>query len=407
MSKKRRNFSAEFKKRVILKMFEESLTINEVAKEFELHPKTVQLWKKQFIENMELVFDKSSVVKEYKEKLEKTEEEKSLLAKKLGETVIEKEWLEKKLKSLDLSKKIELIKADSPEVRANNGLSLNKKLKLLNISKTAFYYTKKEYLKTSEGLKILNAIDEIYTDFPYYGTRRMKVALKEKNIFIGRKLIKKAYETLRIEALYPKKKTTKANSLDYKYSYLLNEFKNENNQVIINTPNKVWSGDITYIRLEKGYAYLSVIIDWHTKKILSWKLSNTMDVNLTTSVLKEALEKYPKPRIFNSDQGSQYTAKEHIDILKQESISISMDAKGRSIDNIIVERFFRSLKYEEIYLKSYKTIKEARYEINRYINTYNTKRIHSAIGYKTPDEVYFCWLKNNNKNKNNLLQKVA
>ena len=140
---------------------------------------------------------------------------------------------------------------------------------------------------------------------------------------------------------------------------------------------------------------------------MSWKLSNTMDVNLTTSVLKEALDKYPKPKIFNSDQGSQYTAKEHIDILKQENISISMDAKGRSIDNIVVERFFRSLKYEEIYLKSYKTIKEARYEINRYINTYNTKRIHSAIGYKTPDEIYFYWLKNNNNNKNNLLQKVA
>ena len=178
-----------------------------------------------------------------------------------------------------------------------------------------------------------------------------------------------------IEAIYPKKKTTKANNLeDYKYPYLLNKFKNENNQVTINTPNKVWSGDITYIRLEKGYAYLAVIIDWNTKKILSWKLSNTMDVNLTTSVLKEALLKYPKPKIFNSDQGSQYTAKEHIDILKQNNISISMDAKD---------------------------------EIGKYIHTYNSKRIHSAIGYKTPDEVYFSWLNNKNKNHQSLLQKVA
>jgi len=389
MSKKRRKFSAEFKKGVMLKMFEEGLTINEAASEFNVHPKTVQLWKKQFIENMELVFDKSSVVKEYKDKLEKIEKEKEILAKKLGETVAEKDWLEKKLKSLDLSKRIELIKEDSPEVQANKGLSLNKKLKLLNISKTAFYYTKKDYFKTSEGLKILNAIDKIYTDFPYYGTRRMKIALEKENIFIGKKLIKRAYEILRIEAMYPKKKTTKANNLDYKYPYLLNEFKNESNQVVINTSNKVWSGDITYIRLEKGYAYLAVIIDWHTKKILSWKLSNTMDVNLTTFVLKEALLKYPKPQIFNSDQGSQYTAKEHIEILKQNNISISMDAKGRSIDNIVVERFFRTLKYEEVYLKSYKNIKEARDEINRYIHIYNSTRIHSAIGYKTPDEVYF------------------
>ena len=147
MSKKRRNFSAEFKKKVILKMFEENLTINEVASEFELHPKTVQLWKKQFLENAVLAFDKSNVVKDYKEEIEKLQKEKELLAKKLGETVVEKEWLEKKLKSLDLSKRIELIKEDSPQVQAENGLSLNKQLKLLNVSKTAFYYTKKDYFK--------------------------------------------------------------------------------------------------------------------------------------------------------------------------------------------------------------------------------------------------------------------
>jgi len=403
VSKKRRNFSAEFKKKVILKMFEDNLTINEIASEFELHPKTVQLWKKQFMENAVLAFDKSSVVKEYKENIEKLQKEKEQLAKKLGETIIEKEWLEGKLKSLDLSKRIEFIKQDSPQVQAKNWLSINKKLKLLNISKTAYYYIKKEPFSSNEELKILNIIDEIYTEFPYYGTRRMRVALKEEGIYVGRKLIKKAYEILGIEAIYPKKKTTKANSFNYKYPYLLNEFKNEKNQVVIETTNKVWSGDITYIRLEKGYAYLAVIIDWHTKKILSWKLSNTMDVKLTTDVLRKALNKYPKPKIFNSDQGSQYTAKEHIEILKQNNISISMDAKGRSIDNIAVERFFRSLKYEEVYLKSYKNIKEARDEISKYINTYNSKRLHSSIGYKTPNEVYFA----NVTIKQNKLQKVA
>jgi len=390
MSKKRRKFSAEFKKKVILKMFEENLTINEIASEYDLHPKTVQLWKKQFIENAELAFDKSSVVKEYKEEVEKLQKEKERLAKKLGETIVEKEWLEKKLKSLDLSKRIELIK--SPKVQANEGLSLNKRLKLLNISKTAFYYTKKDYFKTNEGLKILNEIDEIYTEFPYYGTRRMKVALEKKGLFIGRKLIKRAYERLGINALYPKKKTTLSNKEHKKYRYILNQFKNENNQIDIDKPNKVWCGDITYIRLEKGYAYLAVVMDWNTKKILSFKLSNTMDVNLVTSVLKEALTKYPKPEIFNSDQGSQYTSKEHIEILKQNNISISMNSKGRSIDNIAVERFFRSLKYEEVYLKSYKNIKEARNEISKYIQIYNSKRFHSSLDYKTPDDVYFTWL---------------
>jgi putative transposase len=402
MRKKKKSFSAEFKKKVILKMFEENLTINEVASKFELHPNTVKQWKNQFLENATLAFDKSSVVKEYKEEIAKLQKEKEQLAKKLGETIIEKEWLEGKLKSLDLSKRVELVK-NSPKVQAKDGLSLNKQLKLLNISKTAFYYTKKDYFKTKEGLSVLNEIDKIYTDFPYYGTRRMKEALKDKGIDIGRKLIKRAYEALNIEALYPKKRTTHINNLNYKYPYLLNEFKNEANQVVINKPNKVWSGDITYIRLKNGYAYLAVIIDWHTRKILSWKLSNTIDVRLTTSVLKEALSKYPKPQIFNSDQGSQYTAKEHIEILKQNDISISMDAKGRSIDNIIVERFFRSLKYEEVYLKSYINLKEASNEIGKYINTYNSKRFHSSIGYKTPDEVYFSKVKIYQNN----LEKVA
>ena len=181
----------------------------------------------------------------------------------------------------------------------------------------------------------------------------------------------------------------------------------------------VWSSDITYIKLENGFAYLCAIIDWHTKKILAWKLSNTMDIRLTTDVLKEALNKYPKPKIFNSDQGSrpseattphvggQYTAKEHIKILSDNNISISMDARGRSIDNIVIERFWRTLKYKDIYPKSYKTIKEARNGINEYINIYNTKRIHSAINYKTPDEVYNTWIKNYNIETKNLLQNVA
>ena len=181
--------------------------------------------------------------------------------------------------------------------------------------------------------------------------------------------------------VFPPYETTIANKEYKKYPYLLNAFKNDNNQV--------WSTDITYIKLAKGFAYLSAIIDWNTKKILSWKLSNSMDVSLTTGVLKEALSLYPKPEIVNTDQGSQYTAKEHIDILVDNNISISMDAKGRSIDNIVIERFWRSLKYEDVYLQNYNTIKEARAGIKKYINLYNQERLYSALDYNTPDEVYF------------------
>ena len=192
-----------------------------------------------------------------------------------------------------------------------------------------------------------------------------------------------------IEALYPKPKTTTANKEHYKYAYLLKEFRNYAGQVIIEKTNQVWSTDITYIKLEKGFVYLAAIIDWHSKKILSWKLSNTMDLSLTTSVLKEALALYPKPDIFNTDQGSQYTAKAHIDILKKHEIKISMDGVGRATDNICIERFWRTIKYEEIYLNEYKNIKTLNRAIEKYMNSYNKKRLHSTIGYKTPNEIYY------------------
>ncbi len=221
---------------------------------------------------------------------------------------------------------------------------------------------------------------------------------------VSQKMQKSIYQYPAIKALYPTKKTTIPNKEHYKYPYLLKEFKNDRNQVIIDTPNKVWSTDITYLKLEKGHVYLAAIIDWNTKKILSWKLSNTMDVSLTTSVLNEALSLYPKPDIVNTDQGSQYTASAHVDILKKHNIQISMDGKGRSIDNIVIERFWPSLKYEEIYLNDYKSMGELRYSIDNYINKYNTRRLHPAIGNKTPNEVYFKAINNLN---NKLLLKVS
>jgi len=260
---------------------------------------------------------------------------------------------------------------------------------------------------SNKDIELLNTIDLIYTKHPYYGVLRIRKLLNRLGINIGEKRARSAMKFIGVKALYPKAKTTIANKEHKKYPYLLNEFKNNNNQVIIDIPNKVWSTDITYIKLEKGFAYLSAMIDWNTKKILSWKLSNAMDTHLTTSVLREALFKYPKPDIVNTDQGSQYTAKEHIDILKNNSISISMDAKGRSIDNIVIKRFWRSLKYEDVYLNSYKDIKEARKGISEYINVYNKERLHFAIDYKTPDEVYYKGVNNKSYNAKNMILGVG
>jgi len=388
MSTKRKTYSAEFKAKVVLEVLEAEQTINEIASKYELLPANVKNWKKMFLENMSLAFDKSTVVKEYKAELETVKKEKDLIAKKLGETIVEKEFLEGKLESLVSSKSRKTF------VDSKHKLSINKQCKLLHIAKSTFYYEPVKKFSSDEDIKFLNVLNEIHSEFPYYGTRRLVTALANVGINVGRKLLKTAMEYIGIKALYPKHKTTQAYREHYKYKYLLKEFKNENNQVIIDTPNKVWSTDITYIKLEKGFVYLASIIDWHSKKILSWKLSNSMDVKLTTDVLKEALMLYPKPEIFNSDQGSQYSAKEHVELLKKHDIQISMDGKGRSIDNICIERFWRTIKYEEIYLNDYKSMSELRYSITNYIEKYNSRRLHSMIGNKTPNEVYFKYINN-------------
>ena len=382
MSKKRVRYTADFKAKVIIELLEGDKTVNEIASKYDLLPKNVHNWKQQFLSNACLAFDKSSVVKEYKQEIDELRKDKDATSKKLGEVIVERDFLMGKLKSLVSSSD----RVNSIDTKLE--LSLNNQLKLLSVSKTLYYYKPIPRFSSSEDIKLLNTIDLIHTKHPYYGTRRLVKLLNKLGFFVGRKLIKSAMEFMGIKALYPKKKTTIINKQHKKYPYLLNAFKNESNQVVIDEANKVWSADITYIRLEHGYAYLAAIIDWYSKKILAWKLSNTMDTHLTTSVLNEALFKYAKPDIFNSDQGVQYTAKEHIKILSDKKIDISMDAKVRSIDNIAIERFWRTLKYENVYPSSYRTIREANLGIKDYIDIYNNERLHSSIGYITPDEAY-------------------
>ena len=383
MSTKRRRYSADFKAKLVLKVLEGDKTINEIASEYEIIPKNLINWKQHFLENMSLAFDKSSVVKEYKEEIENLNKVKDELAKKVGNLTIEKDFLEGKLVSLASSKERQVL------VDVKHNLSLNKQCKLLHVNKSSLYYKPTKPFSSGRDIGILDAINNIYSDFPSYGYRRIYKQLQRDGYNVGKKFIKKAMKYMGIEALYPKPNTTIPNKAHYKYEYLLKEFRNYAGQIVIDSINKVWSTDITYIKLEKGFVYLAAVIDWHSKKILSWQLSNTMDISLVTGVLKDALALYPKPEIFNTDQGSQYTSKAHTDILKKHNIKISMDGKGRATDNICIERFWRTIKYEEIYLNEYKNIKKLKKAIERYMNSYNSKRLHSAIGYQTPNEVYY------------------
>ena len=401
MSVKRKSYSADFKAKLVLEVLEDEKTINEIASKYEVLPVSLKSWKKQFLENMSLAFDKSIVVKEYKDEIEELKKSKDSIAKKLGETIVEKDFLVEKLASLASSKERKAL------LNTKLNMSLNQQCRLLGISKSSLYYEPKKPFSTESEIQLLDAINTIYSDFPSYGYRRITKQLQIDGYNTGKKLVKKAMRYMGIEALYPKPKTTTANKEHYKHPYLLKDFRNDAGQIVIDRANKVWSTDITYIKLEKGFVYLAAIIDWHSKKILSWKLSNTMDITLVTTVLNEALTLYPKPEIFNTDQGSQYTSKEHTDILKKHDIKISMDGKGRATDNICIERFWRSIKYEEIYLNEYKNIKVLRKAIGKYMDRYNRKRLHSAIDYKTPNEVYFDYINNLGFKGDKLLQSVS
>lgn len=258
-------------------------------------------------------------------------------------------------------------------------LSIRKQCFLLGFCKSTLYYT--PIPEKIENLEMMDLLDKQYLKTPFFGSRRMTVWLKkEQRIEVNRKRVQRLMRLMGMEAIYPKPKTTNRNQEHQIYPYLLRD-------VPINRVNQVWSTDLTYIRLAKGFVYLSAILDWYSRYVLTWKLSNSMDSRFCIENLEEALER-GKPEIFNTDQGSQYTSSNYIKILKKHDIKISMDGKGRALDNVFVERLWRSVKYEEVYLKQYDTVAEANDGLSKYFRFYNKERFHQSLDYKTPENVY-------------------
>jgi putative transposase len=225
-------------------------------------------------------------------------------------------------------------------------------------------------------------MDEQHLETPCFGSRQMTRVLRREGLPVNRKRIQRLMRLMGLEAIYPKKKTTIPCSEHKIYPYLLRGRE-------ISEANEVWCADITYIPMQKGFFYLVAIMDWHSRKILSWRLSNSLEADFCVDALEEALARYPKPEIFNTDQGSQFTSEAFLEPLQKRKIKISMDGKGRWIDNVRIERFWRSLKYEEVYLKAYENGSEARKNLRAWIWHYNQTRPHSSLGIQTPDERYF------------------
>lgn len=388
--KKGQIYSAEQKTKIVLELLKEDQTINQLATKYQITAKSIQNWKKQFLENASLAFEPAKAAQEFKDEIKAKDEEIAELQKQLGKSVVEKEWLAKKLESS--------VSLNERKTLVEDGLKLTKttQCKLLSISRATHYY--KPMPASQQNLKIMHTIDEIAIDNSEYGYRLIHRQLLENGYAIGKDRVLKYMQFMGIQAIYPTKKrlTSIKNPEHQIYEYLLKPYwtrTGRTKQVYVPTPNEVWSGDITYIRTNAGFMYLAAVIDWHSKAILAYKISNSMDATLATDVLKEALSKYPKPKIFNSDQGSQYTSYEHTQTLKEHDVQISMNGRGRSIDNIVMERFFRTLKHSNIYISDYQSIKELKEGVSAYMYKYNFKRFHSSIGYQKPMNLYLEYLK--------------
>jgi putative transposase len=262
--------------------------------------------------------------------------------------------------------------------RGHVEISVRRQCELLGVSRSGFYYD--PVSESQKNLTLMRLLDEQYTRTPFYGSRRMREWLATQGHEVNRKRVSRLMALMGIEAVYPKPKLSQPGEGHRIYPYLLRGTK-------VERVNQVWSTDITYIRMAQGFVYLVAVMDWYSRFVLSWSLSLTMEVDFCIEALKRALRR-GRPEIFNSDQGSQFTSEKFTGELEAKDIAISMDGRGRCLDNIFVERLWRSLKYEEVYLKDYASVTEARAGIERYFRFYNQDRLHQSLQYRTPAAIY-------------------
>ena len=260
-------------------------------------------------------------------------------------------------------------------------LALCTQCELAGVARSTVYAPKIKVVTDKLTLLLLAEIDAEYTRHPFYGSRRMVVFLFGLGHLVNRKRVQRLMGILNLAGMAPGPNTSRPHPEHKIYPYLLRG-------VAVVRPNHVWSTDITYIRLDRGFVYLTAVIDWYSRKVLAWRLSNTLDSGFCVDCLEDALQKFGTPEIFNTDQGCQYTSEAFTNVLITQGISISMDGRGRALDNIFVERFWRSLKYEDIYLKSYGNVPELTQGLTKYFKFYNTERMHQSLGNATPVAVY-------------------
>ncbi|HYW75522.1 MAG TPA: IS3 family transposase [Gammaproteobacteria bacterium] len=368
MSRKRRNHSAEFKAKVALAALREEHTLGELAQQYDVHPNQIQSWKRQLIDSAGEVFGRGG-----QRKAKSEAELIAALQAKVGQLTMENGFFRARVGKDSRAQRRQMV--DQEDL-----LPVVRQCQLLGLARSSVYYTPKGV--SDEELALMRLIDQCHLKHPYYGSRRIRDWLEDQGHAVNRKRVQRLMRRMGLVAIYPKCNLSRRHHAHRLYPYLLRGLS-------IDRANQVWAADVTYVPMAKGFAYLVAIIDWYSRKVLAWRLSNTMDLGFCVEALQQAIADYGRPEIFNTDQGAQFTSEAFTSALKAHEIRISMDGKGRWVDNVFVERLWRSLKYEEVYLKAYESLSQARAGIAWYMNFFNAERRHYSLERRIPDAVYY------------------
>ncbi|WP_420636246.1 IS3 family transposase [Candidatus Palauibacter sp.] len=367
MAGKRRRFTPEFKARVALEALRERDSVQAIARRHELHPNQVSTWKRQLLEGLPEVFAGGAGRKLAREHEAKVRE----LHAKIGELTVERDFFRRGPQALSRSERVRMIERDGPP-------SLSRQCALLGVSRSSRYYRPKG--ESAENLALMRRMDELHMDYPFYGSRQMMRHLRREGVVVGRHRIRRLMRLMGMEATYRRPRTSVASPEHRVFPYLLRG-------LAISRADHVWCADITYVPVTQGFFYLVAVMDWATRHVLAWRLSNTMDASFCVDALDDALGRRA-PEILNTDQGAQFTSEAFAERVLGAGAAFSMDGRGRFLDNIFIERLWRSLKYEAVYLHELRNGPDAERIIGSWFDFYNEVRPHSSLGGRTPGEAY-------------------
>ncbi|WP_155638979.1 IS3 family transposase [Burkholderia multivorans] len=366
----RRTHSAAFKAKVAMAAVKGERTLAELAQQFDVHPNQITEWKRQLQERAADVFGAGGTASS-----EPQVDLKELHAK-IGQLTLENDFLKRRAQQGGIAERKAMIDR-------THALPVSQQARLVGIARSSVYYRAQPVSEADQ--RLMRRIDELHMEFPFAGARMLARLLRREGHEIGRRLVRTLMKRMGIEALYCKPNTSRRNAQHKIWPYLLRG-------MTINRANQVWALDTSYIPMARGFVYLTAVVDWASRKVLAHRVAITMEAVHAVETLEEAFAKYGQPEIVNTDQGSQFTATAFTEAVLSRGIRLSMDGKGAWRDNVFVERVWRSVKYEEVYLKAYESVGHARRSIGDYINLYNQRRPHSSLEDRTPDEAYFATL---------------